>query len=68
MCSALEMVLPKLWGRVSVTRAQSHRVYKGEQDFSGVLKADGPLRKTRIIAAGRKRITGGDGQWVYVHT
>lgn len=36
-------------------RGECQKVYKGEQDLSGVLKADSPLGRTRMVAAGRKR-------------
>jgi hypothetical protein len=36
-------------------RRERHRVYKEEQDLSGVLKTDSPLGRTRIAAAGKHK-------------
>jgi hypothetical protein len=36
-------------------RRERHRVYKEEQDLSGVLKTDSPLGRARITAAGKHK-------------
>ena len=51
--------------RVSLLEKERHQVYKEEQDLSGVLKTDGPLGCARMVAAGSKRRTGGDGSSGY---
>lgn len=53
--------LPGIQRAESVCKGRErHKIYKEEQDSSGVLKTDGPLVRAGIRAAGRKRRTGGD--------